>query len=183
MLPPITCFLLLCTLQTLDHSSLDQFSSETILFGCTSEPTARQQVARRLFFFVSLPTTLNSNLVTWFLQMFKQHNVSHVVRVCDPTYSIDTLEAAGITVHVRFSSSRNSPCKCFGPEISYGMIDTQRYGEIQASIIDQLMLTKVKRRPFLHGLGCLPPGSFSHACFSCIHAFSMLNLTPLSSSR
>lgn len=34
-------------------------------------------------------------------QMFKQHNVTHVVRVCDPTYSIETIEAAGIVVHVR----------------------------------------------------------------------------------
>ena len=33
--------------------------------------------------------------------MFLQHNVTHVVRVCDPTYSIETIEAAGIAVHVR----------------------------------------------------------------------------------
>lgn len=33
------------------------------------------------------------------MQELKKHNVSTVVRVCEPSYKIEELEAQGITVH------------------------------------------------------------------------------------
>jgi hypothetical protein len=32
------------------------------------------------------------------MQVFRQHNVSNVVRVCDSTYNTDTLKNSGIAV-------------------------------------------------------------------------------------
>lgn len=43
-------------------------------------------------------------------QEFKRHNVRHVVRVCDPTYSAAPLEDIGIKVHVRSTRACVRPC-------------------------------------------------------------------------
>ncbi len=39
-----------------------------------------------------------------FEQEFKKHKVSHLVRACDPSYSIEPITRAGITVEVFFYS-------------------------------------------------------------------------------
>jgi len=48
------------------------------------------------FLIADAPSTNNLNL---YIREFEQYNVTHVVRVCDPTYNSEPLEDRGIKVH------------------------------------------------------------------------------------
>lgn len=52
----------------------------------------------------------NDDNLSAYIREFKKHNVVHVVRVCDPTYSIDKLKENGIKVtELAFSDGASPP--------------------------------------------------------------------------
>jgi len=62
------------------------------------------------FFITKAP---NDSNVDQYVEELKKNNIKHVVRVCQPTYSKDILDAAGITVHDMYFNDGKTP----SPEI------------------------------------------------------------------
>ena len=57
-------------------------------------------IEHKSFRFMIMDAPTDSNLPLY-IQELQKHNVKDIVRVCDPTYSTDSLAKVGISVHVR----------------------------------------------------------------------------------
>jgi len=69
------------------------------------EATGQNNILLR-FFVTKAPNETNIDL---YLAELKKHNVAHIVRVCQPTYEKDNLEANGVTVHDLYFPDGKAP--------------------------------------------------------------------------
>ena len=71
--------------------------------GMSSEPSLvefKVQAVNLRFLITEAPKDTNLHV---FIKLFKKHNVSSVVRISEPRYRKESVEEAGITLHVSLS--------------------------------------------------------------------------------